>query len=170
MKKNLAKLNSIYKPRRKRKPQARNSRSPILPPENTSSDSLAYKKSPPPTDSDRSTSVVKAREELRKEASSVEPRLPFLKVKDNSPLNSSSCSFENEFNRLESLFNRNYSARNDLLSVQKRIVDLNVKNIIRNNRFNDKTNVSLEDIRETLNEPGSLQKINEKSRIKLPKI
>mmetsp|Transcript_19897 Transcript_19897/g.19916 ORF Transcript_19897/g.19916 Transcript_19897/m.19916 type:complete len:154 (-) Transcript_19897:3-464(-) len=91
----------------------------------------------------RSISVLKPREEqlsLRNETKSVEPpKLPSINSrspepftpKHNKTLFSTASSFDSDFQKLELLVNRNNSARHNLLTVQQQIMELGVKQIMK---------------------------------------
>ena len=110
MKSNIAKISSIYK----RKPQQRRAK-------------LAQSRAQNP--SLRSLSVIKYKENqfLRQQNNSVEPG---VQQKSRSPLPSlnvsvnSSFSYEADLQKLETIISRNQSARNGLLQVQTRIMEI----------------------------------------------
>ena len=132
MKTNIAKINSIYKPQRKRKYTKR-----------VEAKLVNGKSSLRQAPSMRSLSVSKSKEQsfLRNFNHSVEPHLPVLKSRSPEPLppnslnisTNSSISYEADLQRLEKLISRNQSARNGLLQVQARIMEIGVSHAIRKN-------------------------------------
>ncbi|CAG9324643.1 unnamed protein product [Blepharisma stoltei] len=173
-KQNIAELYSIYKPRKKKKQAPKNIKTMLTKKENPSNLSmsrLSVKISLSPNDSfQRSHSVFKGRDDMqaiRFETKSVEPLIlppirekslePISKKADNSLL-SASPTYDEGFQRLEFLVNRNHSARNNLLSVQQRIMDLGVSNLIKSKKFQSThqgiENLSFEEIDESLKERG----------------
>lgn len=150
MKSTLANINSIYKPKRKKKSLLRvNKKDPeIIKPDSHLDVSISkLKASQIPTDpSLRSLSVLKNREEMihmRNESRSVEPPwLPTIKSRSPEPFSprqnktlfSTASSFDSDIQKLEILVNRNNSARNNLLTVQQQIMELGIKQIM-NQKF-----------------------------------
>ncbi|CAG9327394.1 unnamed protein product [Blepharisma stoltei] len=132
-------------------------------------------------------SVIKRRDShtnLRRDSKSVEP-LPIIKSitpvpsspKKQLKLLSVDSSIDEEFKRLDNLMIRNQSARNDLLSIQKRILSLGVNKLIKNRRFmsigDASENISFEQIDESLKDPCVLKakQLEHKSsaqKLKLP--
>lgn len=175
---NIAELYSIYKPKKKKKQLLKNLKVNSKKKENTSNLSMSKLSVKPlisPNDSfQRSKSVFKGKEDnTRYEVKSVEPiTLPpiqekyleiYSKKSDNNFLGFSP-TFDEDFQRLESLVNKNHSARSNLLTVQQRIMDLGVKNLIKSKKYTNFENISFEDIDSSLREraiTNILKTINE---------
>ena len=86
----------------------------------------------------RSLSVTKHQSFPRHQTSSVEPHLPALKSRSPEPhprgfaaYANSSFAYEADLQKLETLIDRNETARNGLLQVQARIVEIGVSKAIR---------------------------------------
>lgn len=134
MKSTIASIYSVYKPncRRRANNPRRHRGSPC-----------ELKKLPLSTNASfRSLSVAKQPEQLflRNNARSVELILPSLKSRSPEPieflgreLRNSSVSYEADLQKLESLVTRNQSARNGLLDVQTRIMQLKTNAALKSN-------------------------------------
>lgn len=178
MKSSIAQLLNIYKPQQHKKNKTRLRSVIVETPRHKNSSiniSLVSKRTGPAKkdNSLRSISVNRRKEKhqyLRNNTRSTEPYLlpsiksttPDMRTPTKSVLKLSTLdlTFEEDIRRLDTLISRNQTARNDLLSVQKQIIDLGVKQLIKNRRFLSMHQgieyISLEQIDESLKEASTI--------------